>query len=151
HYTANDRIRTYAMYGGLPGHLSLIHASRSLIENATRSILKPTGRLYEEAPHSFDAFVADAAVPNSIVEAIAAGETRWHKISNRIGKSASSLSRPLEWLSEMEVIERVAPITEYPNPAPKSMIYRLRDPYLHFWYAFIADIRAQSYPELLSA
>lgn len=150
-YSARDRIRTYGMFGGLPGHLSLIDPSIPLPENTARLILRPAGRLHDEAPHTFDAFVADAAVQNSIVEAIAAGETRWHKISKRIGKTASSLARPLEWLREMEVIEQVAPITEYPKPSPKSMVYRLRDPYLQFWHAFVADLRAEGYPELLSA
>jgi len=149
-YSAQDKIRTYGMFGGLPGHLALIDPARSLMDNVVRAILRPTGRLHEEAPHSFDAFVADAAVPNSIVEAIAAGETRWNKISSRIGKSTASLARPLEWLQEMEVVERVAPITEYPNPSPKSMVYRLRDPYLQFWHTFIADLRAQGLPDLLS-
>lgn len=150
-YSARDKIRLYGMFGGLPGHLALIDDARPLVENVARVILRPTGRLHEEAPHSFDAFVADAAVPNSIVEAIATGETRWNKISNRVGKSTSSLARPLEWLQEMEVVERVAPITEYPNPSPKSMRYRLRDPYLQFWHTFIADLRAQGFPDLLSA
>jgi uncharacterized protein len=150
-YSAKDKIRLYGMFGGLPGHLALIDGTRSLVENVARVILRPTGRLHEEAPHAFDAFVADAAVPNSIIEAIAWGETRWNKISNRVGKSTSALSRPLEWLQEMEVVERIAPITEYPKPSPKSMMYRLRDPYLQFWHTFISDIRAQGYPELLSA
>lgn len=150
-YSAKDKIRMYGMFGGLPGHLALIDGTCSLVENVARVILRPTGRLHEEAPHAFDAFVADAAVPNSIVEAIALGETRWNKISNRVGKSTSSLARPLEWLQEMEVVERIAPITEYPNPSPKSMRYRLRDPYLQFWHTFISDLRAQGYPELLSA
>jgi hypothetical protein len=150
-YSAKDKIRMYGMFGGLPGHLALIDGTRSLVENVARVILRTTGRLHEEAPHSFDAFVADAAVPNSIVEAIASGEGRWNRISNRVGKSTSSLARPLEWLQEMEVVERIAPITEYPNPAPKSMVYRLRDPYLQFWHTFISDLRARGYPELLSA
>lgn len=150
HYSAQDKIRTYGMFGGLPGHLALIDPMQPLVENVARVILRPTGRLHEEAPHSFDAFLADAAVPNSIIEAIATGETRWNKISNRVGKSTSSLARPLEWLQEMEVVERVAPITEYPNPSHKSVIYRLGDLYLQFWHTFIADLRAQGYPDLLS-
>ncbi|MDT8436636.1 MAG: ATP-binding protein [Gemmatimonadota bacterium] len=149
-YSAEDRIRLYGMVGGLPGHLALIDEARTLVENVARILLRPVGRLHEEAPHSFDAFVADAAVPNSIVEAIASGETRWSRISSRVGKSASSLARPLGWLLEMEVIERVAPITEYPNPDHKSAVYRLRDPYLQFWHTFIADLRAQGYPDILS-
>jgi hypothetical protein len=83
-YTPADKIRVYGIFGGLPGHLSLIDDSRTLSDNVARVLLKPTGRLHEEAAHVFDAFVGDAAVHNSIVEAIANGETRWHKISSRM-------------------------------------------------------------------
>lgn len=148
-YDARDKIRTYAIFGGLPGHLSLVDPSQTLVENAARAILSPAGRLYEEGAHVFDAFVGDAAVYNSVVEAIATGETRWSKIANRVGKAASSLSRPIEWLHDMEVIEHVAPLTEYPRPAPKSMLYRLRDPYLQFWYTFVSELRAQGSADLL--
>jgi AAA+ ATPase superfamily predicted ATPase len=149
-YSAHDKIRVYGMFGGLPGHLSLIQPSERLVDNVARAILSPGGRLYEEGAHVFDAFVADAAVYNSVVEAIATGESRWSKIANRVGKAASSLSRPIEWLNEMEVIEHVAPLTEYPRPAPKSMLYRLRDPYLQFWYTFVAELRAQGSPDILT-
>jgi AAA+ ATPase superfamily predicted ATPase len=67
----------------------------------------------------------------SIIHAIANGDVQRQKISNRVGKKSASLSRPLDWFKEMEVIEQYAPITAYPNPNPKSMSYRLRDPYLH--------------------
>lgn len=147
-YTPADKIIAYGIFGGLPGHLGLLEADVSLAENVVRHILDPTARLNEEAVHCLDAFLGDAEVHYSIIEAIANGEVQWQKISNRIGKKSASLSRPLEWLKEMEVIEQVAPITEYPNPSPKSMIYRLRDPYLHFWHRFVSDIRAQGIPAI---
>lgn len=150
-YSAADRIRVYGIFGGLPGHLELLDPTASLAENVARRIIDHTARLHEEAVHAFDAFVPDAEVHYSIIAAIANGEVRWHKISNRVGKKSASLSRPLTWLEEMEVVEHVAPITEYPDPSPKSMIYRLRDPYLAFWHRFVADLRARGVPSLLPA
>lgn len=140
---ARDRLLLYGIFGGLPGYLRLIDPARGVAENTARHLLDPAGRLYEEGAHLFDPFLSDAGVHYSVVEAIAAGETRWTKIANRIGKQTSSLSRPLDWLLEMEVVKREAPVTEYPNPRPKRQRYTLLDPYLRFWYRFVSDIRAR--------
>jgi AAA+ ATPase superfamily predicted ATPase len=142
-YEPRDKLRLYGIFGGLPGQLTLVDPGRFLVENIARLILDPTARLYDEGAHMFDAFLGDAEVHYSIVEAIANGETRWSKISNRVGRSSSSLLNPLNWLMEMGVVKQEAPITEYPNPARNKMRYVVTDPYLVFWHRFIADIRAR--------
>ena len=142
-WSARDKLRLYALFGGLPGHLALVNEARSLAHNAAYHLLDGAGRLHDEAIRAFDAFLADAAVPYSIIEAIAGGEQQWSRISSRVGKQTSALARPLDWLIDMEVVERVAPLTEYPNPNPKRTLYRLTDPYLVFWHRFVADIKAR--------
>jgi uncharacterized protein len=142
-WSPQDKLRLYAVFGGLPGHLALVNPDRTLAENASRHLLDSSGRLHDEAAHVFDAFLSDAAVHYSIVEAIASGERRWSRIASRVGKQTSALQRPLEWLLDMEVIERVAPVTEYPRPNPKRTLYRLADPYLTFWYRFVSDIKGR--------
>jgi uncharacterized protein len=142
-FEPRDKLRLYGIFGGLPGHLALVDPRRSLVDNVKRLILEPTARLYDEGAHLFDAFLGENEVHYSIVEAIALGETRWSRISNRVGRSSSSLLNPLNWLMEMGVVQREAPITEYPNPARNKMRYRIADPYLVFWHRFVADIRAR--------
>ncbi|MDP2959451.1 MAG: ATP-binding protein [Longimicrobiales bacterium] len=149
-YSPKEKVIAYGVFGGLPGHLTLLDPNASLVENAARQLLDPTARLHEEAVHAFDAFLGDAEVHYSIIHAIANGDVQWQKISNRVGKKSASLSRPLDWLKEMEVIEQYAPITAYPDPSPKSMLYRLKDPYLHFWHRFVAELRAQGIPSVLT-
>jgi len=148
-WPARDKLLLYAVYGGMPGHLALIDPERSLSENAARHLFSSSGRLYDEAAHAFDAFLADAGVHYSIIEAIAGGEQKWNRISSRIGKQTSALARPLEWLVDMEVVDRVAPITEYPKPNPKRTLYRLTDPYLTFWHRFVADVKARGLASLV--
>jgi AAA+ ATPase superfamily predicted ATPase len=149
-YDPRDKLRLYGIFGGLPGQLALVDPRRSLVDNIARLVLDPTARLYDEGAHMFDAFLGDAEVHYSIVEAIANGETRWSKISNRVGRSSSSLLNPLAWLMDMGVVKQDAPITEYPNPARNKMRYVVTDPYLVFWHRFIADIRARGLATLRS-
>lgn len=156
-FEPRDKLRLYGIFGGLPGQLTLVEPRCSLADNVARLLLDPTARLHDEGAHMFDAFLGDAEVHYSIIEAIANGETRWSRISNRVGRSSSSLLNPLKWLMDMEVVQQEAPITEYPNPARNKLRYRISDPYLVFWHRFIADIRARGLatlrksPELWSA
>ncbi len=148
-WSPEDKLRLYAVFGGLPGHLALVDPDRTLAENAARHLMGASGRLHDEAAHAFDAFLADAAVHYSVVEAIASGEQRWSRIASRVGKQTSALQRPLEWLLRMEVVERVAPVTEYPRPSPKRTLYRLADPYLAFWHRFVADVKGRGLAALV--
>jgi uncharacterized protein len=148
-WSHEDRLRLYAVFGGLPGHLALVDPHRTLAENAARHLLDASGRLHDEAAHVFDAFLSDAAVHYSVVEAIASGEQRWSRIASRVGKQTSALQRPLEWLLDMEVVERVAPATAYPRPSPKRTLYRLSDPYLAFWHRFVADVKGRGLTALV--
>ncbi|MDT7858421.1 ATP-binding protein [Rubrivirga sp. S365] len=148
-WSARDKVRLYAVFGGLPGHLALVDPKRTLGENVARYVLDASGRLHDEAAHAFDSFLSDAAVHYSVVEAIASGERRWSRITSRVGKQTSALKRPLDWLLGMGVVERVAPITEYPRPNPKRIQYRLSDPYLSFWHWFVADIKGRGLASLV--
>lgn len=149
-YSARDRLLAFATFGGLPGQLSLIDPSRDIADNIARQMLNPSGRLADEAEHLFDSFLRDAGVHYSIVRAIANGEQKWSKITNRVGKDSASLSRPLDWLQNMDVITRIIPITETPPGNPKKTIYRLADPYLAFWHRFVAMIRASGSDDLMA-
>ena len=79
-----------------------------------RLMLRPNGRLYNDAQHMLDAFLPGAGVYYSIVEAIARGERSWSKITSRVGRDGGALQRPAQWLQEMEVINRVVPVRESP-------------------------------------
>ena len=148
-WSARDKVRLYATFGGLPGHLALVDPDRTLGENVARHVLDASGRLHDEAAHAFDSFLSDAAVHYSVVEAIASGERRWSRITSRVGKQTSALKRPLDWLLDMGVVARVAPVTEYPRPNPKRVQYRLSDPYLSFWHRFVADIKGRGLASLV--
>ncbi len=149
-YAPVDRLLTYSIFGGLPGQLSVIDPKRSLAENVADHMLNPSGRLADEAEHILDAFVRDGAVHYAILRAIAQGEHRWNKITSRIGKNAASVSRPLDWLRDMEIIAKVIPVTDNPSGYSKRALYRLADPYLAFWYRFIAPLHATGAVDILT-
>jgi AAA+ ATPase superfamily predicted ATPase len=139
-YSPVDVLTTYGLIGGLPGHLSLMDPGWDLADNAAALLLDSGGRLVDEAEHMLDAFLDDAAVHYSILEAVATGDQTWNGITRRIKRSGGSTLRPLEWLLEMQLLERVAPITERDQRKAKRVYYRVSDPYIGFWHRFVAPL-----------
>ena len=141
-YDPVARLESYGVIGGLPGNLSLLDPRLDLAGNAAALLLDPAGRLVDEAQHMLDAFLGDAAVHYSIVEAIATGDHTWKGITNRTGRSGGSLTRPLEWLMDMQVVTRTVPITEKDPRKSRRALYRVTDPYVAFWHRFVAPLAA---------
>lgn len=139
-YSVRDQLIAYGIFGNLPGNLALLDPDRSPAGNAAALLLEPTGRLVDEAKHMLDTFLGEADVHYSVLNAIAQGEHTWSGITKRIGKGSASVSRPLQWLEEMDVIMRVVPVTEADPARSKRTLYRLADPYASFWYRFVAPL-----------
>jgi AAA+ ATPase superfamily predicted ATPase len=139
-YAPREQLMTFAIFGGLPGHLVLLNDTQTLGENVARLMLNPSGRLFDEAQHMLDAFLTDADIHYSIIQAIANGERTWSKITSRLGKSSGSLSRPMRWLEAMEIVARVVPVTESNPRTSKRALYRVSDPYVAFWHRFVAPL-----------
>lgn len=139
-YDAADRIRAYGIFGGVAGHLTLLDPDEDLATNVQRQMLAPSARLFDEAQHALDAFLTDAEIHYSVLEAIAAGERTWSGIARRVGKGSGSLSRPVSWLVEMEVIRRDVPVTVRRPSKSKRALYTITDPYLGFWHRFVSPL-----------
>jgi uncharacterized protein len=139
-YSPTDRLRAYGIFGGLPGHLVLLNPDADLGDNVARLLLRPNGRLYDDAQHMLDAFLPSGEVHYSIVEAIARGERTWSKITSRVGRDGGALQRPAQWLQDMEIINRVAPVTEPNLATSKRTLYEIADPYVAFWHRFVAPL-----------
>lgn len=139
-YDFADRLTAYAVFGHLPGHLALIDPAAPVAENAAAAALDPTGPLADDAQHMLDAFLPDARVHYSILEAIATGDRTWSGITRRVGQSGGSLLRPLRWLEEMGLVEHVVPITEKTPQRSRRGLYRLCDPYVTFWHRFVSPL-----------
>jgi AAA+ ATPase superfamily predicted ATPase len=73
----------------------------------------------------------------AILEAIAGGATRVTEIANEIGRDASSLSRYLQNLTQLAILEQEHPVTD---PDGRGL-YRLTDDFLRFWFRYVAPNR----------
>jgi AAA+ ATPase superfamily predicted ATPase len=137
-WSVEDRIRAWAVFGGVPYYLKEIDAGATLADAIRSSILFPDGLLREEPRFllSQESRLRDIATYMSCLRAIAGGTTRLNEIAQRIGRTRSEEARPfLEALEEMGLVERRRPVTQ---ASGRKVSYAVADPFLRFWFRFVA-------------
>lgn len=149
-YDALSRLKTYGIFGGLPGHLDRLDPTDSLKANVVRLILDPSSRLYDEATHLLDGFGKQADVHYSTLDAIGGGAHTWGEITKRVERSSGAMWPIIEWLQQMELVRREVPVTKDRPRKSKTSTYRITDPYLTFWYRFIQPIYSGGYVGMAS-
>lgn len=145
-WSVEDRIRAWAVFGGVPYYLKEIDPEAGLAEAIRRAALYPDGLLREEPRFLLaqESRLRELDTYMSCLRAIAAGVTRLNEIAQRIGKGRSEEARPyLETLEEMALVERRYPLT---RPGGRRVHYAIADPFLRFWFRFVAprESRLQS-------
>lgn len=137
-YSPIELVQTYAVVGGVPAYLDQFDPDRSLFDNVERSILSKGAFLYEEPEFLLRQELREPPTYMAILEAIAAGATRVSEIANEIGRDASSLSRYLQNLKRIGLVERETPVTD---PDGRG-VYRITDHFLRFWFRYVLPNRA---------
>lgn len=145
-WSVADRIRAWAVFGGIPYYLKEIDPEADLAEAIRRAVLYPDGLLREEPRFllSQESRLRDTDTYMSCLRAIAGGTTRLNEIAQRIGRGRSEEARPfLETLEEMALVERRYPVG---RASKKKVHYAIVDPFLRFWFRFVAprESRLQS-------
>jgi len=128
------QIQIYSVLGGVPAYLEQFDTDRSLFENIEDAVLSKGAFLYEEPEFLLRQELREPATYMAILEAIAGGATRVTEIANEIGKDASSLSRYLQNLTQLAILEREHPVTD---PDGRGL-YHLTDDFLRFWFRYVA-------------
>lgn len=134
-YSIEQRVVAYAILGGTPQYLETFSDEVDPLENVRSHVLRKSSYLYEEPLFLLRQELREPKVYNSILEAIASGRTRLNEISTKIGVEVVKLSKYLDTLMGLKLIERVSPL-----PLGKSAregLYRIKDNFFKFWYRFV--------------
>ena len=138
-YSARDKIMAYAVLGGIPHYLSQFDPTYSLQENIQKNILTKGCVLYSEVEFLLRQELRETPLYNSIIEAVALGNTRLNDISNKsLLENTSKASVYLKNLMELGIIEREFPVMEGVKKQANANrgLYHLTDQFFRFWYAF---------------
>jgi AAA+ ATPase superfamily predicted ATPase len=140
-YGPEDRLRTYAVYGGTPAYLQTIQAEQTLETNILEGILDRGAALYDEVRFVLQQELREPRNYYAVLQAIAAGNTRPNEIRQAAG--LESIAQYLETLQQLHLVERSVPVTDRQPHKSRRGLYRLKDNYLRFWFRFVLPQRSQ--------
>lgn len=135
-------VEAWSVWGGIPRYWELARAHEDLETAVRELVLSPLGVLYDEPARLLLDDLRDTAQATSILSLIGQGCHRASEIAARLGKPATSLSRPLERLLEMELVVREIPFGAEERGS-KRTLYRIADPFLRFWFRFVQPNRSR--------
>lgn len=138
-YSSRDKVLAYAVLGGIPHYLNQWSAGLSVGENIRRNILSKGCVLYSEVEFLLHQELRETPVYNSIIEAVALGNTKLNDISQKsLVEDTSKTSVYLKNLIELGIVERKFSVDAGTKEKANSGrgIYRLTDNFFRFWYAF---------------
>jgi len=139
--TARDVILAYAAWGDVPRYWELMSESALSLDRAVdHLVLNPLGLLHEEPERLLLEELPPAVALRPILDAIGLGAHRVSEIAGRIGEPATSLSRPLQRLMELGLIQREIPFSASPASAKRSL-YKIADPFCRMWFRMVAPNR----------
>ena len=138
-YSDHDKVLAYAVLGGIPHYLRQWNPGLSVGENIKRNILTKGCILYSEVDFLLHQELRETPICNSIIEAVALGNTKLNDISQKsLVEDTSKTSVYLKNLIELGIVEREfsvdAKLKEQANSSRGT--YRLTDNFFRFWYAF---------------
>lgn len=132
-----ELIEMYAITGGVPKYIELFSERGDLYTAIGRCVLNRSGYLYDEPYFLLQQEVSEVGSYFSIIRAIAAGNTKLSAISALLEVKATSLTKYLKTLIDLDILEREVPITEENPEKSKKGLYKIKDNYLRFWFAFV--------------
>lgn len=135
-------IESYAIWGGIPRYWELAkNHGGTLWEKVDRIVLDPMGSLNDEPNRLLLEEMPSAISLRPILDAIGLGSHRLSEIASRIGLPATSLTRPIQRLMELDLVVREVPFGAYEHNS-KRTLYKLKDFFVRFWFDVVASRRS---------
>ncbi|MCB0032611.1 MAG: ATP-binding protein [Anaerolineales bacterium] len=141
-YNTAERVALYAIFGGIPAYWERLDKKASVIENVRTQLLTSNTLMQEEPRLLLQDFISDPHNYVSILRAIAHGSQTQSEIGKRTGLSQGHVSKYLGVLRDTGFVERRVPVTEVSEKSRRGRYY-VTDPYLRFYYRFLASYQAQ--------
>jgi AAA+ ATPase superfamily predicted ATPase len=139
--SAADAFDAALVTGGLPLICREWRAGESVWDFLAASLDSPVSALLVSAERSLAAEFPPRAMGGEVLRAIGAGERTFTNIARAAGGiSHSTLTRATELLVSKGIVASELPVSLRPS---KERRYRVNDPYLRFWLAFLQPHMAE--------
>lgn len=137
-YSNLDKVIAYAVLGGIPHYLKEFDQARSLDDNICQTILQRGSILYNEVEFLMKQALRETSVYNTILQAVAMGNTKLNEIFQKTRIDKSKLTVYLKNLTDLGIIRREFPVAQSIKEHAKVQrgLYQVADDFFRFWYAF---------------
>lgn len=140
--TQRELIELYAITGGVPKYIELFVDDTDLYTAIQNNILNTSSYLYDEPYFLLQQEISEIGTYFSIIKTIAAGKSKLSAIATALEIKQTSLTKYLKTLVNLDILEREVPITIDNPEKSKKGLYKIKDNYLRFWFAFIYPNRS---------
>lgn len=140
--TEKQLIEKYAVTGGVPKYIEHFNNKNDIYDEIQQSIMNKQSYLYDEPTFLLQNEVSEVGSYFSIIKSIAAGNRKLGNISSNLSVSPTNLSKYLQTLINLDIIEREVPITEHNPEKSKKGQYKIKDNFIAFWFQFIYPNKA---------
>jgi AAA+ ATPase superfamily predicted ATPase len=139
---AVDAVEAFTAWGGVPRYWELASDVRGpLSRRLDHLVLDPLGALHREPDRLIVEELPPATEVRALLDVIGSGAHKVSEIAGRLGRPATSLSRPLQRLQGMGLVHREVPFGEDERASKRSR-YRIADPFTRLWFRVVAPHRA---------
>lgn len=132
-----ELIEMYSVTGGVPKYIELFSETDDVYKSIQRSVLNRSGYLYDEPHFLLQQEVTEVGSYFSVIKAIAAGNSKLSAIATTLEVKQTNLTKYLKTLIDLDILEREVPVTEDNPEKSKRGLYKIKDNYIRFWFAFV--------------
>ncbi len=135
--TRRELVEMYSITGGVPKYAGLLSGYKDVYMAISECVLDTSSILLDEPENILRREVSSIGTYFTLLNVIALGNEKLSDISSYMNTEQTKLTNPLAVLIQLDLIERVVPVTvENPLKCRKGL-YRIKDPYFRFWFKFV--------------
>jgi len=139
----DELVSIYGVTGALPAYLEKLHPERDIFQNIEELILERGTFFYNEVEYLLREELREPRNYFVILRSIAQGKRKLSEIINDTGFEKTLLSRYLEILRSLRLIEKDIPVTERQPDKSKLGLYRIHDRFFEFWFKYVFPNRSR--------
>jgi uncharacterized protein len=137
-FSSEQRVAVYTVTGGVPAYIQLFDDQLNILQNLQQRIVTPANVMLSDAVFLLHEQLDDPRNYVAVLEAIAAGFHNLTEIATMAGIERSNITKYLAVLRELGYVERLTPATVRRPEQSRQGRYVITDPYLRFYYRFLA-------------
>lgn len=130
-------VEMYSVTGGVPKYVEMFMGYNNVYEAIEERVLDTSSILLDEPETILRREVSSIGTYFSLLCAIALGNEKLGNISSYLNTEQTKLTNPLSALIQLDLVERVVPVTVDNILKCKKGLYKIKDPYFRFWFRFI--------------